>query len=80
MAADAAAPKEGADPKVLRRLELHDGAEETDRVDNEGINGGDPMRRPFRPRTHWIVWLAIVVFAIAALLSFEQGAITGYFK
>jgi hypothetical protein len=38
------------------------------------------MKRPFRPRAHWIVWLAIVVIAIAALLSFEQGAITGFFK
>jgi hypothetical protein len=40
----------------------------------------DPMKRPFRPRTHWIVWLTIVVIAIAPLLSFEQGAITRYFK
>jgi hypothetical protein len=38
------------------------------------------MKRPFRPRAHWIVWLTIVVIAIAALLSFEQGAITWYFK
>jgi hypothetical protein len=38
------------------------------------------IKRPFRPRTHWIVWLTLVVIAIAALLSFEQGAITRYFK
>jgi hypothetical protein len=38
------------------------------------------MKRPFRPRTHWIIWLTLVAIAIAALLSFEQGAITQYFK
>jgi hypothetical protein len=43
-------------------------------------NTREHMKRPFRPRTHWIIWLTLVAIAIAALLSFEQGAITAYFK